>query len=579
MSVRVYYDGECPFCTRYVALLRLRRALGTVDLVDLREDATVRQDLEAEGFDLDEGMVVEMDGRRLGGADAANALALMSTKSDWFNWLNHAFLSSPLGARLIYPVLRSGRWLVLFLLGRQGLAAEPEGLTARRTIFATFFALFSIFHFFNYAIEYNRFPPQWDQGLLLIAALLLFARPASARALFLLMLVSTVSTFVQAPVASNHTMVRSALLLGYWASYIYAAFKGSRWSAIFANFTVAGQAALVGMYFFGIFHKINTDFLNPETSCAVALWRLMPTPLSALDHPLILQMTIYGTFVVEGVLILMLLVPRFRHYGIVGGILFHLLLAMSSFSMYLSFTLLSIALHALFLNGEGATRILQSREMMLVRSRAQNPAYWLAATVLILFMAYAAYGGHYTLATAAVLPIILPFCYLVVRYGRSDRRFFEPGKGRAAFVIGTFVGALFFANGFMPYLGVKSAQSINMFANLRLEEGISNHLILRNAPGPFTNLESVALIEDSGGDPRLEWYKQTGFGIVYLELLAHLHENPGTTISYEMKGERFSNVSAQTRAADIDALLPSPLIRKWFHFQPVDLRQPENCRF
>ena len=24
------------------------------------------------------------------------------------------------------------------------------------------------------------------------------------------------------------------------------------------------------MYFYGIFHKINTDFLNPQVSCAVA---------------------------------------------------------------------------------------------------------------------------------------------------------------------------------------------------------------------------------------------------------------------------------------------------------------------
>jgi len=51
VAVTVFYDGECPFCTRYVRLLRLRRAAGTVRLVDLRADAGIRSALEGEGFD------------------------------------------------------------------------------------------------------------------------------------------------------------------------------------------------------------------------------------------------------------------------------------------------------------------------------------------------------------------------------------------------------------------------------------------------------------------------------------------------------------------------------------------------
>jgi len=127
MTVTIYYDGDCPFCGRYVRLLRLRRAAGPVRLVNLHEHVDIRSDLEGERFDLDRGMIVETAARRLGGADAVNALALLSTTSNLFNRANRLLLSSRLVAAAIYPVLRSGRWLTLFLLGRKRIVAEDSG--------------------------------------------------------------------------------------------------------------------------------------------------------------------------------------------------------------------------------------------------------------------------------------------------------------------------------------------------------------------------------------------------------------------------------------------------------------------
>ena len=159
MAVTIYYDGDCPLCERYVRLLRLRRAAGPVRLVNLRESTDVRSGLEDDGFDPDQGMIVDTGGRRVGGADVVNALALLSTPSDRFNRANRLVLSSPPIAAAVYPVLRSGRWLTLLLRGRERIAAEDPGPAARAEIFGGFFALFSIAHFFNYALEYNRFPP------------------------------------------------------------------------------------------------------------------------------------------------------------------------------------------------------------------------------------------------------------------------------------------------------------------------------------------------------------------------------------------------------------------------------------
>lgn len=116
----IVYDGECPFCTRYVKLLRLREAVGTVELVNAREaDHPVVQRVREHGIVLDEEMALVMGNDIYAGADCINRLALMSTHSLWFNRVNAAVFSSPAVARALYPFLRSGRRLALTLLGRR----------------------------------------------------------------------------------------------------------------------------------------------------------------------------------------------------------------------------------------------------------------------------------------------------------------------------------------------------------------------------------------------------------------------------------------------------------------------------
>ena len=72
----------------------------------------------------------------------------------------------------------------------------------------------------------------------------------------------------------------------------------------------------------------------------------------------------------------------------------------------------------------------------------------------------------------------------------------------------------------MPYLGLETAQTVNMFANLRLEGCVRNYLALAHPPGPFGYLEDIVLIDDSGDDPGLEWYRRGGYAIVYCALCA-----------------------------------------------------------
>lgn len=119
------YDGDCPFCSRYVTLVRLRETVGPIKLADARENTALVAEVTRLGYDVDEGMILKLDGRYYHGADCINALAMLTTPSGAFNRLNRAIFRSRTASRLLYPALRAGRNATLRLLGRRKLGASP----------------------------------------------------------------------------------------------------------------------------------------------------------------------------------------------------------------------------------------------------------------------------------------------------------------------------------------------------------------------------------------------------------------------------------------------------------------------
>lgn len=577
MAAKIYYDGECPFCTSYVGLVQLRETVGKVDLVNLREHADLREELTREGYDLDQGMVVEIDGRRVGGSEATHLLATLSTSSGLFNRLNRAIFSVRWLSAFIYPLLRMGRWFTLFLMGRRTINDADGKGEERQKLFAILFSLFSIFHVFNYLFEYGRLANSIDLVAIMLAALLLLSRPSSARLLFVLVLASTVSTVMQAPAHSNHTMLRSMFLLGYWLAFLHVMVRGRPVADVFTSFTLAGRGALLVMYFFGIFHKLNTGFLNPEFSCAAALWDEMLPPISWVQSVYIDYAAIYGTFIAEGLLALALLYPKTRHIGMIGGILFHSFLALSDYAAYVTFTTLSISLHVLFLSRQQIDHINMTTDMAWLEQRAEKWTNKLAFLILLLVGAFFMLVKRYDLASLCLLPAVFVVCLLIFRHGRaiSDDR--SRWHSKVAYLIGACVTALYFLNGAMPYAGLKSAQAISMFSNLRVEGGVSNHIILSNPPSLFQYLDDLAVVAAEGTDEEMQQNDDPKFGYVYYHLLARLADDPDLRVSFTMNGQSYENVSSADLRAEIDRHLHHRFIRKFFHFQVVLLAQPTGC--
>jgi predicted DCC family thiol-disulfide oxidoreductase YuxK len=116
------YDGDCPFCSRYVQYVRVRDAI-KLRLVNARDGGPLVDEIRRAGLDLDGGMVLKLGNRFYHGADCIHVLALLGSTSDVFNRVNAAIFRSESLSRLLYPVLRAGRNTVLRLLGRRKLGS------------------------------------------------------------------------------------------------------------------------------------------------------------------------------------------------------------------------------------------------------------------------------------------------------------------------------------------------------------------------------------------------------------------------------------------------------------------------
>jgi len=574
-SISIYYDGDCPFCKKYTKLVRLREAVADVRLVDLRRDSEHRQRFVAEGIDLDKGMVVEFDGRTYHGDKAMWLLATLSGKSNFFNRFNFFLFSNAWLSALLYPLLRLCRNTVLLVLGRQSLAVDNEGIARHFALFCFGWGVFSCLAFIIYAAKYNAelYPSTW---LMLVLGFLLVLFPGNKRIFLALVAVQIVDGVLQMPIYSNHTILKNFFLLAVLAGGIIHALAGNSWQRFFVSIQPVGRALLAIMYVFGVWHKINSGFLDPEASCARALWEKMPLFFSVFDHQAVYFAGIYGTLVIETVILACLLIPRVRWIGIVAGILFHSMLAMSQYAFYSSFSMLTVALHLLFVSPASAVVITQSRQW---RKLVETPLLLraLAYGLWFGFIGWLAWHGLYTAAAAIWLLGMLMFFVAVSNHARDadDRGVGEMLVSPTRVV--NIVTLLFFFNCITPYLGLKTAQSMNMFANLRLEGGESNHLILRNAPGPFEYLDDIAEITSAYGNLHLAYIQHSGLRIVYYQLLDILEKNPDVKVSFIRKGVMHENQTGETLRDDIDQILHPRWFRKWFHFTPVEIQAPKPC--
>ena len=115
------YDGECVYCRTYARKSRFRTPTGKpLRLIDGRKAPELVAELRRDGCDLEDGMILVLEGRRYQGAEAMPVLGSITTGTDWFNRLARWFGSSSGWARFFYPWFRRLRRAGLWVTGRSG---------------------------------------------------------------------------------------------------------------------------------------------------------------------------------------------------------------------------------------------------------------------------------------------------------------------------------------------------------------------------------------------------------------------------------------------------------------------------
>lgn len=115
-DLQLVYDKQCPVCDLYCSLADVGD--GRLLRIDAREDGELMREVTERGLDIDEGMVLKVDGQLYYGAEAIHQLALASPNTGIFNRFTRLMFRSRRIANVLYPVLRALRNLLLRLLGK-----------------------------------------------------------------------------------------------------------------------------------------------------------------------------------------------------------------------------------------------------------------------------------------------------------------------------------------------------------------------------------------------------------------------------------------------------------------------------
>ena len=112
------YDGDCPVCRTYVGWTALRQSHPDIQLIDARERPDLVAALRAEGIEINDTNLLQLDGQRFTGA-AAMALVSRKMRADGIGRKVLKAATAPERVlRPIYPWFVRGRKALLWLAGR-----------------------------------------------------------------------------------------------------------------------------------------------------------------------------------------------------------------------------------------------------------------------------------------------------------------------------------------------------------------------------------------------------------------------------------------------------------------------------
>lgn len=434
-------------------------------------------------------------------------------------------------------------------------APEDNQHSAQQWLFSVLWALFHLVHTLRH--DPPNEPLTW---LTLSAAAWLLTQPRSRAALNSLATIQIITFAIHAPDVYNHALITTVANLAilthnarsWWRarSERAPAKDEAQWPPLARSL----RTLLVVAYSAAALAKLNAGFFNPDGSCALTLTQLALEPIPvAISLPAWLALALpWGIALTELAIPALLLHPRSRVLGVIIGMVFHYLIAISPTVPGLGFTSMIFAFLALFLHPNTSAAILRSPPFASLYASIDSSSaqgcwrrcFW---AVLVVFGSYV--YGMVTLASnpanwRSVAVIVTVVAVVLVWRAVGEGLRWGVGAAGRAFGIGWSDAPLLMlvlVVAASPYLGLGTAPVFTMYSNLRTEGGISNHFLFPRAPWSTAQDEFVRVIRT--GNRSVNRLANVGaqepYALTLHELRRRMGASPDSLLIYEYRGERY----------------------------------------
>jgi hypothetical protein len=428
------------------------------------------------------------------------------------------------------------------------------------------------------------------QFLILLLASLVVLRPSSYLTLLGLSLSQVVSAFIRMPIIPNHLMITLIGNLTILAGAVIVFLKTEppqeariSTAKVLELVTPSIRLEIVIFYFFTFFHKLNSDYLDIDSSCAAKFYEhTLPILPFLPSGDWAKYLVTYGTLLLEALLPLILLCRKTRVFAVLVAVVFHFFLAFDVQKMFLNFSSTMFAFLFLFLPvsfSKLASELVLSKfsSRNCLRIRVAFVSFYFLAIVSVLFgtqsAAYIWFVSRQLLWFLYSAPLVL-ILMLVCRLRRIEAQE-QPSVGirnfPAAF-LNVFVIAVIL-NGISPYLGLKTRSAWQMYSNLNIAADDSNHLLIKQSLDLGGYLADNVQIHSSENEELIKSYIRQDLRITRFELTRYLLAHPNESVELEDQNGKYL-VRAEMLPKES---IISDLKRKFFWFGPIGPNNAMNC--
>ena len=427
-------------------------------------------------------------------------------------------------------------------------------------------AIAGVFHF----LTFHDWRWQGLSGAILIGLALMVIRSPRPITFALFLATDIFAVASRMGPVPNHilfSLVMNALML---AVLIGALIKEKRapnvdargmWVTIVAPMVRMSVAIL---YFFTVFHKINRAYFNPDVSCASTMLHEIGGMYSIIPSGVFADnLAIYGTLLIEGLIPILMFIPRTRLAGGVLALGFHAMLSLHPHPGIYSFTATIVSLlswfipSGFFVNIQPAPKVLKALQIVWIMTCIMVTTALLVGVVPSLKSIVTQAGtigfsiGYYGILVYSAATAV---AFLLHSWrNRADLAgpYSVVGSLSKQLMFSCPLCALLVLIGMQPYLGLRTRMCFSMFSNLQTEGGVGNHLLIPDALQQ-TRWQKELVSVVTSDDPGLDTIANRHHRIPILELSRRIRESKaGYSTMFLYQGKEYTCLSGDVASMNV----------------------------